>query len=166
MNIKELQIGDYFRVAKDNLCISKGTVVEIRGIDADNSFEEKNLKGCASCRPLDKYQFNGGIWVEHLEPIPLSAELLEKNGWRKINKNENSHVDGAYSWGDMGKRNFTDVTITFYKDLSGGVKILTKIETDCSHEIGINTVHNCDIEYVHQFQHAMRLCGIEKEIEP
>ena len=163
MNIKELQIGDYFRVAKDNLCISKGTVVEIRGIDADNSFEEKNLKGCASCRPLDKYQFNGGIWVEHLEPIPLTAELLEKNGFRKITLDNvdkgttDYYIDpdivGNYN---MDKRERVHASQIVY--IIGQKWLFVDDKTECRIEMWC--------PYVHTFQHALRLCGIEKNIEP
>ena len=76
INIKDIQVGDYLRVNRD-VCIKKGTIVEVRGIDADNRFE--NHIGCASCHPLDDNQFDGGIWCDYLDPIPLTAEILEKN---------------------------------------------------------------------------------------
>ena len=76
INIKDIQSGDYLRVNRD-VCIKKGTIVEVRGIDADNRFE--NHTGCASCHPLDDNQFDGGIWCDFLDPIPLTAEILEKN---------------------------------------------------------------------------------------
>lgn len=76
INIKDIRVGDYLRVNRD-VCIKKGTIVEVRGIDADNRFE--NHIGCASCRPLDDNQFDGGIWLDYLDPIPLTAEILEKN---------------------------------------------------------------------------------------
>ena len=163
-------IGDFVRVNRDGLCIKKDTIVEIRSIDTDNNFPEKGLFGCASCRPLDGNQFNGGVWLDYLDPIPLTPEILEKNGFRHPHRPTTSDgcesfIDEEYVWGEEGKRNFTVVTITFYKGLSNGVRVLTKIETDCSHESGINMIHSCDIEYVHQLQHALRLCGIEKDIE-
>ena len=76
INIKDIRVGDYIRVNRD-VCIKKGTIVEVRGIDADNRFE--NHTGCASCHPLDDNQFDGGIWCDYLDPIPLTAEILEKN---------------------------------------------------------------------------------------
>lgn len=76
INIKDIRVGDYIRVNRD-VCIKKGTIVEVRGTDADNRFE--NHIGCASCRPLDDNQFDGGIWLDYLDPIPLTAEILEKN---------------------------------------------------------------------------------------
>lgn len=96
--------------------------------------------------------------------IPLTPEILEKNGFKRLDKGDEICIIGEYVWGDKGKRNFTAVRITCYKGLSSGVNMLTKIETDCSHESGINMVHSCDIECVHELQHSLRLCGIDKEI--
>lgn len=76
INIKDIRVGDYLRVNRD-VCIKKGTIVEVRGIDADNRFE--NHIGCASCHPLDDNQFDGGIWLDYLDPIPLTPEILDKN---------------------------------------------------------------------------------------
>lgn len=101
--------------------------------------------------------------IEVVEPIPLTPEILEKNGFKQVDMGSICII-GEYVWGDKGKRNFTVVRITYYKGLNSGVNLLTKIETDCSHESGINMVHSCDIEYVHELQHALLLCGIEKEI--
>lgn len=53
MKANELMIGGLFRVNSDGLCIKKDTVVEVRGIDADNVFE--NHIGSVTCRPLDKF---------------------------------------------------------------------------------------------------------------
>ncbi len=76
INIKDIQVGNYLRVNRD-VCIKKGTIVEVRGMAADNRF--KNHTGCVSCHPLDDNQFDGGIWCDYLDPIPLTAEILEKN---------------------------------------------------------------------------------------
>ena len=78
MQANELMIDDIVRVAKD-VCIPKGTVVSIRGVDADNCFREKHLVGSATCY-INKYSMTCGVWVEYLEPIPLAPEILEKLG--------------------------------------------------------------------------------------
>lgn len=127
MKAEELMIGDYFFVAKDNLCIRKGSVVEIRGIDADDKLESKNLIGSAHCRPLDKFQFEGGIWLDYLEPIPLTSEILEKNGVK-------------------------------FEIGASGYPIIELDGLNCS--VQYNLIH-----YVHELQHAFRLCKIDKTIE-
>ena len=74
-----------------------------------------------------------GVW-----PIPLTAKILEKNGFRFNN------LPMEQYWQQYGLRLY----------LSG-------------HGYGINCGENVSlhIDYVHQLQHALRLCGIEKEIE-
>lgn len=74
-------IGDWVRVNRDGLCIKKNTAVRVMGIDGESKLKEKGLVGCAGCHPLDKNQFDGGIWIDYLDPIPLTPEILEKNGF-------------------------------------------------------------------------------------
>ena len=137
MKAEELMIGDYFFVEKDNLCIRKGTVVEIRGINADDRLEAKNLIGSVHCRPLDPFQFEGGIWLDYLEPIPLTPEILEENGFVY---NESPFVQ---SWEQFG------LSLHLGGD---GYRI------NCGQNVAMV------IDSVHQLQHALRLCGINKEI--
>lgn len=74
-----------------------------------------------------------GFQEEHLEPIPLTSEILEKNGFKDIDKGEN--CDGF----DIYWRNEND-----------------------GYSINTQDLH---LHYVHELQHALRLCGIKKEIE-
>lgn len=100
--------------------------------------------------------------LEEIEPIPLTPEILEKNGF-KFCEDDNCSLP-QYRWHKEGKRDGFSIEIIFYNPPISGVKVLTKINTECSHDCGVNSVHNCDIEYVHELQHALKLCGIEKEI--
>ena len=81
MKANELFTGALARVNRDGLCIKKDTIVEVRAVDADDKLIEKGLIGSAHCRPLDDNQFEGGIWCEYLDPIPLTPEIMEKNGF-------------------------------------------------------------------------------------
>ena len=74
----------------------------------------------------------------HLDPIPITPEILEKNGFIY---NELPFVQG---WEQFG------LTLTI-----GG----NGFRINC----GINVA--MIIDSVHELQHALRLCGIEKEIE-
>lgn len=56
------------------------------------------------------------------------------------------------------------VKVVFYDLPICCVNVLVQIEADTESGGGVNNLHSCDIEYVHQLQHALRLCGIEKEI--
>lgn len=77
---------------------------------------------------------------DDIEPIPLTKEILEKNGFEEF--------DGWY----------------IYIPENTGIEIawlgtILKIGGECGN-LELPT-----IEYVHQLQHALRLCGLEKEIE-
>ena len=163
MNAKELMIGDFVRVSKD-VCIKKGTIVKVRSIDGDNSFQEKGLKGCASCETIDDSSITGGVWVEYLEPIPITHEVLEKAGFVKDEDKETGCTYHILVPTGYEKNSFT-IQISLYKEPICGVNVLFK----CWGWIppqngGINDIHLCGMKYVHEMQHAIRLCGIDKEL--
>lgn len=91
-----------------------------------DAVQYEDEEGCYECMDYE------------LHPIPLTAEILKKNGFK----------DGQF-FGELLYREW-------------------QILCDCSHlamrhEGGwsINIPCNC----VHELQHALQLCGIEKEIE-
>lgn len=137
MRAEDLRIGDLLRVNRDGLCIKKGTIVEVRGIDADDKLIEKGLIGSTHCRPLDDNQFGGGIWCEYLDPIPLTPEILEKNGFGE------QRFERMSVWSILGFSIELDFSTWKYYWANGDVEISS----------------------AHELQHALRLCGITKEIQ-
>ena len=81
--------------------------------------------------------------IEVVAPIPLTEEILTKNGWDFTKRKY-----GIYCKEDK----FHNVELS--RDDDG---FYWSINTD---EYEILRIH-----YVHQLQHLLRLCGIEKEIE-
>ena len=78
--------------------------------------------------------------IVSLYPIPLTPEILEKNGFVNYEEDE---------------ENFHNEDCVFIKQNLGGYgACLDKIRT-------ISGIFH----YVHELQHALRLCGIEKTIE-
>ena len=83
--------------------------------------------------------------VHDIEPIPLTPEILEKNGFKK-----DFELKGCYWRPDCRKYCIVKEIETWYfafRHMGGG--------------------HICisECNYVHQLQHALRLCGVNKEIE-
>ena len=76
-------------------------------------------------------------------PIPLTAKILEKNGWIKP---ASSRV-----W---SRNNVPSFVLEAIDD--GSFEVTTDT---CSEWGGL-----CMIHYVHEFQHTLRLCGIDNEI--
>lgn len=82
----------------------------------------------------------GIISFEELKPIPLTPEILEKNGF--VYDSEDKLFEDIYPRISM--------LYAQYRLVENG---------------GINYGEMSEIKYVHQLQHALRLCGIDKEIE-
>ena len=89
---------------------------------------------------------------KNIEPIPLTKEILEKNGfvwqdcdhYKYFDADNNSYYTGFSSIHYRLDRNYAHVTREFksgpWHEASGIYK------------------------YVHELQHAIRLCGVKKEI--
>lgn len=162
MKANELMVGDWMRVNRDGLCIKNGAIVKVLGVDGESKLKEKGLIGYAGCQPLDKEQFSGGIWLDYLDPIPLTPEILEKNGFVRVERGE---ICTCYRWREKSDKIYGRlVDIHLYKEPIQGVFTLIEIETCSNKGDGLNRLHSCDTDYVHDLQHALRLCGIEKEI--
>ena len=152
MEAKELMTGDIVRVAKD-VSLPKGTIVSVRGIDPYNRF--KHLVGSATCLPINSDDGSTcGVWVEYLEPIPLTTEILEKNGFKR---------DPLWHHCDKDFDNYSISIQLGYANRIEYIEITEKVKDNFvpSKRTKLYLTH---IEYFHQLQQIMRPLGIEKEI--
>ena len=91
------------------------------------------------------------LFCGQFEPIPLTPEILEKNGFERENLitsyNHYTGIDNRVSLNDdfyyVNSRNMWHVHIDS--------------EDYC-------TIANCELTYLHELQHLLRLCKIYKEI--
>ena len=107
-----------------------------------------NRKGCT-------IEFNNGSswsgeWIGDIEPIPLTPEILEKNGFepdcdKKYYKNKN--------WSNLIIRHCIEC---YEKDFCVGEMLY------CYDTPQFNSWFS--VLYVHELQHTLKLCGIDKEI--
>lgn len=101
-----------------------------------------------------------GFQEEYLEPIPLTPEILEKNGFTQYGSDE--------LFFECEVPVFTPepctVLVTLqnkdpeYDEYSASIQISAGPD-------GSFSGRNDDVVYVHELQHALRLCGIDKIIE-
>lgn len=96
---------------------------------------------------------NWFVDVDWIEPISLTSEILEKNGFRKSVSPPGIHAK-CYEINNKDEKYC--LTIANYNEYK---RLLLDIDSEDSECFNIK----CD--YVHQLQHALRLCGIKKEIE-
>lgn len=133
MKAQELMIGGFF--------LYKGNVVEIVSIDGGTETVWIDGKKVSALRKIDD-----------LQPIPLTPEILEKNGFIIKKK-----------WAQIGNFGNSPLIMWHFED--------DPILHDFKHELEIHQndtgkVHvKIPCEYVHELQHALRLCGIEKIIK-
>jgi len=85
---------------------------------------------------------------DRIDPIPLTEDILVKNGFSEIHHPGTGATDEYSEW------------------FLGGIKITEWLEDWKDHHFSTGG-DDCSISfnYVHQLQHLLRLCGIEKEIE-
>lgn len=124
METKELMPGD--------LVMSFGKVTGVWMVDASHEDEEDQL-----INYLDASEF---------EPIPLTIEILDKNGF-----------------------GFVDTSNDEYSSVWTGWWILEGLELGCCDNskfpVFFNIADtNVKVNYVHELQHALKICGIEKDI--
>ena len=111
MNSEELMIGDWYTNSDGDICKvvkNLGNVVWGQGDDVSDSTDDPN-------------------------PIPLTTEILEKNGWKE-----------AQYWHE-------------YQDGRSTVQCCLP---DMQGMINGVFIEHFQCEYVHQYQHLLRLCGL------
>jgi hypothetical protein len=89
-----------------------------------------------------------------IKPIPLTPEILEKNGFENI---DNKYPFPTFRCDD--KENYLCITIGFPEGDKTKRK-RTFIEIDGIHIY----IGHLIINFVHELQHTLKLCGIDKEI--
>ena len=150
MKENELMIGDWVQV-KD--CIDQsyyfdeyepGEIVQVREL-LDNGINP-NWAGA---------EVSSILGLEDIQPIPLTPEILEKNGFEKL---DFSH----FQIGD--RRLVLDADGRWDGPLSWHW-VVTEMDTNAKGQPVVLDYYVATINYVHQLQHALRLCGITKEIQ-
>ena len=129
MKATDLMIGDWVKI-KGHLDCDK-----VREIARDENMQWYISFSC-SASLFRAYEF---------EPIPLTPEILEKNGFCFVKSSDRDTVWNGW-W--------------IYKGLELGVCCLDREDNwPCCINI---TDSNVPCEYVHQVQHALRLCGLDE----
>lgn len=134
-------------MTKGAMCLMVGDWLRVS--DVPTNLESKIGK-CGKVAKLEQYHNYSGIAIkfdneldtyfcekkEELEPIPLTIEILEKNGIEATDT-------GCYI-GDNLEISVEDNEVWW--------------------SINCNEYHIIQLKYVHELQHAIRLCGLDKKI--
>lgn len=128
MKPAELMIGDWVYVT--DACTNKNVFCRITRIDT------------TAWVGVDGELDSVGMYENCIFPIPLTPDILVKNGFKSYN-NSSYQLRGVgvyISWRNVGRLN-----------ISFGCAPITNA--------------HISVKYVHELQHALRLCGIKKEVK-
>lgn len=133
MKATELMIGDYIKF--------KGDIY---------IFEEISAQGWVHLIYPDtgiRVNIISDYIMHLLEPVPLTSEILKLNGFTE-------RATGLYTY----VKHELNISVFFLPNVKEDEsKIVVNINSLCSHKDGSNLFHSCDINYVHEFQHALKL---------
>lgn len=136
MNASELMVGDFVKIKTDDDTFIK---VQIRTLEFDIMWA--NIDDDETC---------DAISYDDIEPIPLTPEILEKNGFVYKEREETCATEEYHIWSLVNTSFFLDDDSWWRKEKDDILRL----------KFGISK-----IKFLHELQHALKLCGIEKEIE-
>lgn len=98
--------------------------------------------------------------VNQIEPIPLTPEILEKNGFRWTGSGDSTGMLST-PWGFDGIR--YNIYVGLKKKTIEVHSAHPELRTDSWRKVNKVSLEVCGC-FVHELQHALRLCKIDKEI--
>lgn len=141
MEAKDLMIGDWVRISDDDT--DEYFDAQIKGVDfLDNVYA-----------PIPGEEKPCPFSIDCVEPIPLTPEILEKNGFENVSV----ITVGTAKMRWVSEDTRTEITIWMDDTLPMGIVKNVYYEDEVSYTLPFPGT-------VHQLQHALRLCEIDKEI--
>lgn len=142
---ENLRIGDIVQTNKDCM-FPKDTLCIVTEIHPDRQRNDK--KGVVSLKAVnDEDDGPWGAWCCNIEGIPLTPELLEKNGF----KEEQHQKDGTSEWYDF-----------YHYDL--GINIVYEVEEN-KFAAYLDGKKLREIQYAHELQHILWALGLNAELK-
>lgn len=144
---EDLRIGDLVRASHD-CAFPKGTMCAVTDIRPEKALKDK--KGIVSLSAInDDDDGPWGAWCCYIEGIPLTPELLEKNGF----KEEQHQKEGTSEWYDF-----------YHYDL--GINIVYEVEEkESKFAVYLDGKKLREIQYVHELQHILWALGLNAELK-
>ena len=150
INVTDVMLGDWVLYEHKN---SRGETVSIHCLKVENITKD------SLCMRSGDYWRVQKTGLGMVKPIPLTGEILEKNGFEEL-MSEGKGVAAMFG----RKVEHTGVWMYCIPDTFDSISYIP--ERKLLHlkvmEGGITDLHN--LQYVHELQHILRLFGIEKEI--
>ena len=135
---EDLRIGDLV-IVNENCSLEQGTIGKVSEVRSTPLYKEN--EGSIGLKPISNDRWPYGVLCRNIDPIPLTPEILEKNGWKK--KTE--------GWYFMMISKYMYLSVEFgYED---GIRVFLKRTTDGLY-VKLNVANN-----VHELQHILWALG-------
>lgn len=135
---EDLRIGDIV-IVNENCSLEQGTIGKVSEVRSTPLYKEK--EGSIGLKPISNDRWPWGVLCRNIDPIPLTPEILEKNGWKR---------DKLVSYIYGHKAHFIEVICT---PNSEWMYVTFKGET----------IHR--IKYVHELQHILWALGLDANLK-
>ena len=139
MKITDLQVNDWVRIIEPDP--HHGYIAKVRCIGGTNNYLTVYMP----------HQHNKDVFIEDVEPIELTADILRSNDFENDNDNYvlwyNDGTDSVEV--ELKDKNYTNGSYTFVNVNRGCVSIF-----------------ELPVQYVHELQHVLKMCEIDVDINP
>lgn len=144
-----LRIGDIVRI-NENDSIKNGLIGKVTDIDSLREYKEK--KGAITLNTIEDDGWYWGIWCCDIEPISLTPETLEKNGFKTI--------DPGYCYTKS-----MDDSPKFLKRYIAVERKRNDWAVFLKHESLPDYILIRHIQHVHELQHILWVLGLEANLK-
>lgn len=141
---EDLRIGDLV-IVNENCSLEQGTIGKVSEVRSTPLYKEN--EGSIGLKPISNDRWPWGVLCRNIDPIPLTPEILEKNGWKK-------RTEG---WYFMMISKYMYLSVEYGYD--DGIRVFLKRTTDGLY-VKLNVANN-----VHELQHILWALGKDAELK-
>lgn len=141
---EDLRIGDLV-IVNENCSLEQGTIGKVSEVRSTPLYKEN--EGSIGLKPISNDRWPYGVLCRNIDPIPLTPEILEKNGWKK-------RTEG---WYFMMISKYMYLSVEF--GYENGIRVFLKRATDGLY-VKLNIANN-----VHELQHILWALGLDAELK-
>ncbi len=141
---EDLRIGDLV-IVNENCSLEQGTIGKVSEVRSTPLYKEN--EGSIGLKPISNDRWPYGVLCRNIDPIPLTPEILEKNGWKK-------RTEG---WYFMMISKYMYLSVEF--GYENGIRVFLKRTTDGLY-VKLNVANN-----VHELQHILWALGLDANLK-
>lgn len=140
---EDLRIGDLV-IVNENCSLEQGTIGKVSEVRSTPLYKEN--EGSIGLKPISNDRWPYGVLCRNIDPIPLTPEILKKNGWKRI-----SHK--GLPWALFRKKGCS-VRIAYDSD-----------DDKVPFSVGKGIQELKNINYVHELQHILWALGEDANLK-